>query len=124
MKRVLCILSNMNAGGAETFLMKLYRTLDKDQYQMDFCVNVLEKNYYEDEQIKFDIVVTGIENLCNSHSINRFCNNFDVKLVVSPGNVFGEIGTAGINYLLTNEFGSASFMIKNKEEEICILRKQ
>lgn len=49
MKRLLCILSNMNAGGAETFLMKLYRTLDKTKYQMDFCVNIKEKCFYEDE---------------------------------------------------------------------------
>lgn len=49
MKRLLCILSNMNAGGAETFLMKLYRRLDRSRYQMDFCVNVEEKNDYEDE---------------------------------------------------------------------------
>lgn len=39
----------MNAGGAETFLMKMYRAIDKSEYQMDFCVNVKEKNFYEDE---------------------------------------------------------------------------
>lgn len=49
MKRILCLLSNMNAGGAETFLMKLYRELDKNKYQMDFCINVPEKCFYEDE---------------------------------------------------------------------------
>ena len=49
MKRLLCLLSNMNAGGAETYLMKLYRCLDKKHYQMDFCVNVFEPNYYEAE---------------------------------------------------------------------------
>lgn len=49
MKRLLCILSSMNAGGAETFLMKIYRHLDKSQYQMDFCINVAEKCFYEDE---------------------------------------------------------------------------
>lgn len=49
MKRLLCILSNMNAGGAETFLMKLYRRLDKMQYQMDFCINQAGKCYYENE---------------------------------------------------------------------------
>lgn len=49
MKRLLCLISNMNAGGAETFLMKLYRAIDREKYQMDFCVNVFEKNYYEDE---------------------------------------------------------------------------
>ena len=49
MKRLLCIISGMNAGGAETFLMKLYRQLDRSHYQMDFCINVPEKCYYEDE---------------------------------------------------------------------------
>ncbi len=49
MRRLLCILSGMNAGGAETFLMKIYRVLDRDRYQMDFCINVREKCFYEDE---------------------------------------------------------------------------
>ena len=39
----------MNAGGAETFLMKVYRNIDKEHYQMDFCINVKEKCFYEDE---------------------------------------------------------------------------
>jgi len=42
-KRLLCIIGSMNAGGAETFLMKLYRNLDKKKYQMDFVVAVQEK---------------------------------------------------------------------------------
>ena len=49
MKRLLCLLSSMNAGGAETFLMKVYRALDRSQYQLDFCINVKEKCFYEDE---------------------------------------------------------------------------
>lgn len=36
-------------GGAETFLMKIYRHLDRSRYQMDFCTNVNEKQFYEDE---------------------------------------------------------------------------
>lgn len=48
MKRVLCITANMNAGGAETFLMKMYRAMDKTRYQMDFCVNT-DSNFYEPE---------------------------------------------------------------------------
>ena len=49
MKRLLCLLSGMNAGGAETFLMKLYRRIDHTKYQFDFCINVKEKCFYEDE---------------------------------------------------------------------------
>ena len=49
MKRVLCLISSMNTGGAETFLMKVYRRLDRTQYQMDFCVNVEKEGFYEKE---------------------------------------------------------------------------
>lgn len=51
MKRILCLVSGMNAGGAETFLMKLYRNMDRSLYQMDFAVNVQEPAFY-DEEIK------------------------------------------------------------------------
>lgn len=49
MKRLLCIISCMNTGGAETFLMKIYRSLDRVKYQMDFCVNTLNPCYYKKE---------------------------------------------------------------------------
>lgn len=49
MIRVLFIMGNMGLGGAETQIMKIYRAIDRDRIQFDFCVNVLEKNYYEDE---------------------------------------------------------------------------
>ena len=49
MKRVLCLVSAMNAGGAETFLMKIYRSLDTAQYQMDFCVNTEKEGLYDAE---------------------------------------------------------------------------
>lgn len=49
MKRLLCIISGMDAGGAETFLMKLYRAMDRSAYQMDFCVSKKEKGFYDDE---------------------------------------------------------------------------
>lgn len=39
----------MDAGGAETFLMKMYRQLDKTKYQMDFCVNTDLNCFYADE---------------------------------------------------------------------------
>lgn len=52
MKRLLCIMNNMNAGGAETFLMKIYRNIDKTKYQFDFCINVKEKCFHEDEILK------------------------------------------------------------------------
>ena len=47
MKRLLCIVGSMNRGGAETFLMKIYRALDKTNYQMDFAVT--GKGLYDEE---------------------------------------------------------------------------
>ena len=49
MKRIICFVSSMDAGGAETFLMKIYRAMDKTHYQFDFIVNVKEKCFYDDE---------------------------------------------------------------------------
>ena len=49
MIRVLCLVSAMNAGGAETFLMKIYRNLDRTLYQMDFCVNTQKEGLYDAE---------------------------------------------------------------------------
>lgn len=49
MKRLLCILSSMNSGGAETFLMKVYRKLDRSKYQLDFCLNTEEECFYNKE---------------------------------------------------------------------------
>ena len=49
MKRLLCIISTMNSGGAETFLMKVYRKLDRSKYQLDFCVNTPDECFYSKE---------------------------------------------------------------------------
>lgn len=50
MKRVLCVVSSMNAGGAETFLMKVFRTLDRTQYMFDFIVSA--DGIYDEEVIQ------------------------------------------------------------------------
>lgn len=49
MKKLLCIVSSMDRGGAETFLMKVYRNLDHNKYQMDFCVSKKKEGYYDNE---------------------------------------------------------------------------
>lgn len=53
MKRLLCIISSMNSGGAETFLMKVYRKLDRSKYQLDFCVNTPDECFYSKEICEF-----------------------------------------------------------------------
>lgn len=48
-KRILCLVSIMNTGGAETFLMKLYRKIDRAKYQMDFGVYSEQEGFYDEE---------------------------------------------------------------------------
>lgn len=48
-KRMLCIVGMMSADGAETFLMKIMRNLEREKYQMDYCVTTFEEGYYDNE---------------------------------------------------------------------------
>lgn len=52
MKRILCILSSLDAGGAETFLMKVYRILPPEQYQFDFIISVEGGCYTQEVQMR------------------------------------------------------------------------
>ena len=49
MIRVLHIVGTMNMGGQETFIMNLYRNIDRKKIQFDFIVHSKEKGYYEKE---------------------------------------------------------------------------
>lgn len=48
-KRTLIISPSMDKGGAETFIMKVYREMDKSKYQFDFYLMCDYKSAYEDE---------------------------------------------------------------------------
>lgn len=79
-ERMLCCMSNMNIGGAETFLMKQYRKLDRTKYQMDFCV--YSNGDYDDE-----ILALGgkIYHLDNIKSKDFFKTLSQIKKIVSEG---------------------------------------
>lgn len=47
MKRLLCIVSSLDTGGAETFMMKIFRSLPKG-YKLDFIVST-DSGFYEEE---------------------------------------------------------------------------
>ena len=48
MKRCLCIVSSLCAGGAETLLMKISRVLSREEYQLDFVVSAGNGCYTEE----------------------------------------------------------------------------
>lgn len=47
--RVLHVLQRMEAGGTQTFLMNLYREIDKTKIQFDFLTEYPTKQFYDDE---------------------------------------------------------------------------
>src|SRR5690554_69387 len=49
MFRVLHIIGSMNIGGAETFLMKVYRGINRDLCTFDFIISDNSEGYYESE---------------------------------------------------------------------------
>ncbi|MCU7740172.1 glycosyltransferase family 1 protein [Priestia megaterium] len=49
MIRVLQVIGSMNRGGIETFLMNIYRNIDRNKVQFDFAVHTQKKCAYDDE---------------------------------------------------------------------------
>ena len=47
--RILHVVTIMNLGGIETFLMSLYRNIDRNKIQFDFLVHREEKGFFDDE---------------------------------------------------------------------------
>lgn len=46
---ILHIIGRMNVGGAETFIMNIYRNIDRNKIQFDFVVHTKERCAYDDE---------------------------------------------------------------------------
>lgn len=47
--RILNIVPNMRAAGIETFIMNVYRNIDRTKIQFDFLVHSQERQFYDDE---------------------------------------------------------------------------
>lgn len=78
MKRMLCILNSLNNGGAETFLMKIYRRIDRENYQVDFCLSSDEHGYYEEEALALGSKLYRVV----SKSKNPIKNFLQIKKIV------------------------------------------
>lgn len=49
LKKVLIIINTIDAGGAETFVMKVFRELSQRNYQFDFLINKKDSSFYRKE---------------------------------------------------------------------------
>ena len=56
-------------GGAETFLMKIYRNIDKGKYQFDFSVSVKEKEFYNEYKVNGVLYCHSNRKLCITSSV-------------------------------------------------------
>lgn len=89
MKRLLCIVSSLEAGGAETFLMKVYRSLPPENYQFDFIVS--EKNGCYTEEVLarggkvFEIPMRTKEPLAALKAIADIVRNNNYETVLKLG---------------------------------------
>lgn len=113
MKRLLCIIGSMNSGGAETFLMKVYRKLDRTKYQMDFCINTKEKCFYNEEILSLGGKIFYIPT--KSENRQEFKNQ-----------LFNIVKSEGYKYVLRITSNAAGFLdlkiAKSAGAEICSAR--
>lgn len=98
--RVLQITGTMNMGGQETFIMNLFRNIDRDKFEFDFAIHDKETNYYEDEIKKLGGNIIRLSPMSKNplkHSgILRHCA--DLKKALKTGNysVVHRHGNSGI----------------------------
>jgi glycosyltransferase involved in cell wall biosynthesis len=103
----------MDAGGAETFLMKLYRAMDRTAYQMDFCVSIKTKGFYDDEIESMGGRIFRITP--KTEDIGRFRRELE--------NVVREGGYKYVLRITSNGLGFLDLMIAKKAgAEICSAR--
>lgn len=120
MKRLLCIVGGMNAGGAETFLMKIYRKIDKTKYQMDFCVGETKECFYDDEIQKLGGKIIHI----TKKSKNPFKSFFDIKNIIKEGNYNNVIrisqhSLSSIDLLAAKIGGAKNLIFRSSNSNSC-----
>lgn len=79
MKRILHIVGAMQRGGAETLLMNLFRSLDRNKYQFDFLYFTSQNCAYDDEIESLGGKIYRIESESNNklfQILNRYINYF------------------------------------------------
>ena len=108
-KKALIIVSSMDRGGAETFLMKVYRELDTTSFQMDFAAN--KKGEYDEEIIQKNGKIFYIP-LRSKHPIKCFLSIIKIvksnryEYVVKPCNT-----SIGYFDLLAAKMGGAKKIV-------------
>lgn len=98
--RILHIVQRMEAGGTQSFLMNLYRNIDRSKVQFDFLVEYEEKEFYDDEIISLGgkIYYTNFRKTLNVIKFKRTMsdilkNHPEYKIVHIHATAIGKICT-------------------------------
>lgn len=98
--RVLHVVHGMDCGGAENFIMNVYRKIDKSKIQFDFLVHTNNKCYFDDEILKLGGIIYQMPYyyILNSYKYKRALNEFfishpEIKIV------HGHLGSCSHVYL-------------------------
>ena len=130
-KRLLCIVSSLDAGGAETFMMKIFRNLPA-AYKMDFIVST-DMGYHEDEVCMLGGQIHRVS-LRTKHPIKSFFEirnivkhnhyNFVLKLCDTPIGVFDLLAAraGGAKKLCVRSCNASSSENKVKHIIFAVLR--
>lgn len=85
--RVLQVIGGMNFGGAENFLMNMYRNIDRTKVQFDFLVN--RKGVFDDEikelggNVYYIPALQKVGPIIYVHNLKNFLNNNNYSIVHS-----------------------------------------
>lgn len=74
--RILHIVSNMQQGGIENFIMNIYRNIDKNKYQFDFLVHYKKSFYFDDEIIRLGGNIYRLS-FMEDKNLLKYCKELD-----------------------------------------------
>lgn len=79
--RILHVLGSLNMGGAETFIMNIYRNIDRSKYQFDFIVHGNQIGQYEKEILSLGGKIYHIDKyrVYNHLKYKKIWNKFFIK---------------------------------------------
>ncbi len=108
----------MNTGGSETFLMKMYRKLDKSNYQFDFAEYTQDKCFFDDEILalgghiyRLHPKADGINK--NFKEIFTLVKEHSYKYVLRSG----QNAASGLELLAAKKAGATTLIMKSTNSE-------
>lgn len=81
-KKILHIVGTMQMGGQETFIMNIFRNIDREKYEFGFVVHSDEKAYYEDEVEKLGGKIYRIKSI----SKNPIKHAMQLRTIINQNN--------------------------------------